>query len=288
MMVKNSNNDRPILTTPPTLQREGLTGFVHDALEDIQAVRRADPAARTTAEVLATYPGLHALWLHRLAHHFWHKGQHFRARLLSHYSRHVTGIEIHPGAVIGRRVFIDHGMGVVIGETAVIGDDCLIYKGVVLGGTTLQRTKRHPTLGKGVTIGSNACILGAVNIGDGARIGSGSVVVKDVDEGATVVGVPGRIVTREASAPAATDTPNLNHAALPDPVQRMFRDLLDHVDRLSNRLETLESLVDLSPEEMMDKLARHEQQDALEQEFLRAYEEEATVTEDPRPRRRRS
>ncbi len=191
--------------------------------------------------------------------------------MLSHYNRHITGVEIHPGAVIGRRVFIDHGMGVVIGETAVIGDDCLIYKGVVLGGTTLERTKRHPTIGKGVTIGSNACILGAVDIGDGARIGSGSVVIKDVDEYGTVVGIPGRTVSREEEK--TVGYPDLEHDRLPDPLQRIVGDLLEHIDRLSNRLHVLERIVDVSPEELAEKLDRHELQDELEQEFLEAYQD---------------
>ena len=191
--------------------------------------------------------------------------------MLSHYARHITGVEIHPGAVIGRRVFIDHGMGVVIGETAVVGDDCLIYKGVVLGGTTLQKTKRHPTIGKGVTIGSNACILGAVEIGDGARIGSGSVVIKDVEEYGTVVGIPGRVVSKEEQK--TVGYPDLEHDRLPDPMQRIVKDLLDHIDRLSNRLHVLERLVDVSPEELAEKLERDELQDELEREFLKAYEQ---------------
>lgn len=259
--------------TPPTAQRQGMIGFVEDAVEDIRAVRRGDPAARTFAEVISTYPGLHALWLHRLAHRLWSSGHRLSARVLSHYSRHITGVEIHPGAVIGRRVFIDHGMGVVIGETSVIGDDCLIYKGVVLGGTTLKRTKRHPTIGKGVTIGSNACILGAVEIGDGVRIGSGSVVIKDVERCATVVGIPGRIVSKEDRK--TVGYPNLEHDRLPDPMQRIVLDLLQHIDRLGNRLHVLEKIVDVSPEELAEKLARHELQDELDKEFLQAYQEPA-------------
>ena len=257
--------------TAPTPQREGIVGFLQDAIEDIRAVQRADPAARTFAEVVSTYPGVHALWLHRIAHWLWNDGHRLAARMLSHYNRHITGVEIHPGAVIGRRVFIDHGMGVVIGETAVIGDDCLIYKGVVLGGTTLERTKRHPTIGKGVTIGSNACILGAVDIGDGARIGSGSVVIKDVDEYGTVVGIPGRTVSREEEK--TVGYPDLEHDRLPDPLQRIVGDLLEHIDRLSNRLHVLERIVDVSPEELAEKLDRHELQDELEQEFLEAYQD---------------
>lgn len=256
--------------TPPTSQREGLSGFIRDAIDDIRAVQRADPAARTFAEVVTTYPGLHALWLHRIAHWLWNDDHKLAARMLSHYNRHLTGVEIHPGAVIGRRVFIDHGMGVVIGETAVVGDDCLIYKGVVLGGTTLERTKRHPTVGKGVTIGSNACILGPVDVGDGARIGSGSVVIKDVDEYGTVVGIPGRLVSKEEEK--TVGHPDLEHDKLPDPLQRIVRDLLEHIDRLSNRLHVLERLVDVSPEELAEKLDRDELQDELEREFLEAFQ----------------
>lgn len=265
---RGSSSDPQV--TPPSAQRRGWAGFLKDAVEDIQAVQRADPAARSFGEVVSTYPGLHALWLHRIAHRWWNEGRTLRARVLSHYNRHVTGVEIHPGATIGRRVFIDHGMGVVIGETAVIGDDCLIYKGVVLGGTTPERTKRHPTIGKGVTIGSNACILGSVKVGDGARVGSGSVVVKDVESCATVVGLPGRVVSREERK--TVGYPDLEHDRLPDPLQRIVGDLLEHIEQLSNRLHILEQAVDMSAEELAEKLDRHELQGQLEQEFLKAYE----------------
>ncbi len=268
--------------TPPSCQGEGLNGFLKNAIEDIRAVQRADPAARTFAEVVTTYPGLHALWLHRIANWLWERGNRLLARMLSHYNRHITGVEIHPGAQIGCRVFIDHGMGVVIGETAIIGDDCLIYKGVVLGGTTLKRTKRHPTIGKGVTIGSNACILGNVEIGDGARIGSGSVVVKDVEQYGTVVGIPGRTVSKEARK--TVGYPDLEHDRLPDPLQRIVRDLLGHIDRLSNRLHTLESIVELSPEELAEKLDRDDLQGELEMEFLKAYQDDV-VEEDDDPQK---
>ena len=271
MTASESAQNGGVQLSAPTSQRTGVTGFLKDAVEDIRAVQRADPAARSFSEVITTYPGVHALWLHRIAHWLWNSGHKWAARMLSHYSRHITGVEIHPGAVIGRRVFIDHGMGVVIGETAVVGDDCLIYKGVVLGGTTLQKTKRHPTIGKGVTIGSNACILGAVDIGDGARIGSGSVVIKDVEEYGTVVGIPGRVVSKEEQK--TVGYPDLEHDRLPDPMQRIVKDLLDHIDRLSNRLHVLERLVDVSPEELAEKLERDELQDELEREFLKAYEQ---------------
>ena len=160
--------------------------------EDIQTVFAKDPAARSTLEVIFCYPGLHALWSYRLAHFLWRHRLPFLARLLSHINRFLTGIEIHPGARIGRRFFIDHGVGVVIGETAEIGDDALLYQGVVLGGTTLKKGKRHPTIGNNVVMGTGSVALGAITIGDGARVGAGSVVVKSVPPGATVVGIPGR------------------------------------------------------------------------------------------------
>ena len=167
--------------------------------EDIRSVFERDPAARTAWEVLTCYPGLHALYFHRLSHWFWAHGLRWLGRLTSHIGRMLTGIEIHPGATIGKRVFIDHGMGVVIGETAEIGDDVTLYHGVTLGGTSWNKGKRHPTLGKGVVVGAGAKILGPILVGDDAKIGANSVVVKDVPVGATVVGVPGRLV-EEGSA----------------------------------------------------------------------------------------
>jgi serine O-acetyltransferase len=207
------------------------------ALEDIHAVCRSDPAARTPLDVALVYPGLHALWLHRAAHALWKHDVQLGARLLAHANRFVTGIEIHPAAQIGRRVVIDHGMGVVIGETATVGDGCVLYKGVVLGGTSLDRRTRHPQVGRDVVIGSNACILGAIHIGDGARVGSGSVVIKEIPAGATVVGVPARIIVpKHARFEAALD-----HAALPDPVADMIRSLAENAERLQHRISTLEA-----------------------------------------------
>src|ERR1700704_1972072 len=164
--------------------------------EDIAVVFDRDPAARSTWEVLTCYPGLHALVWHRLVvHRLWHFGARWLARWLAHWSRFFTGIEIHPGATVGRRVFIDHGMGIVVGETAEIGDECTIYQGVTLGGTSLYKgTKRHPTLGRGVVVSAGAKVLGGFTVGDGARVGSNAVVLKEVPPGATVVGLPGRIV----------------------------------------------------------------------------------------------
>ena len=186
--------------------------------EDIQTVFGKDPAARSVIEVLTCYPGLHALWAHRLAHFLWQHKLRLLARIISHVNRFFTGIEIHPGAKIGRRCFIDHGAGVVIGETTEIGDDVLLYQGVVLGGTTLEKKKRHPTLGNGVEMGSGAIALGPITIGEGARIGSSSVVIRSVPPKVTVVGIPGRVVTKREK-PAM----DLEHGKLPDPVAEAIR-----------------------------------------------------------------
>jgi serine O-acetyltransferase len=205
--------------------------------EDIQTVFSRDPAARSVTEVLLCYPGLHALWAHRVAHFLWCHNIKLPARVLSHLNRFFTGIEIHPGAHIGRRCFIDHGSGVVIGETAELGDDVLLYQGVVLGGTTLEKKKRHPTLGNGVEMGSGAIALGPIHIGDGARIGASSVVIKSVPPGATVVGIPGRVVTKQAK-PAM----DLEHGKLPDPVAEALRVVLKDQHKLEQRLKRLEDL----------------------------------------------
>src|SRR3990172_6956686 len=162
--------------------------------EDIRSVFDRDPAARTTWEVLTCYPGLHGVYFHKLGHWFWMHGLRWLGRLTSHVGRFLTGIEIHPGAIMGRRVFIDHGMGVVIGETAEVADDVTLYHSAALGGTSWNKGKRHPTLGKGVVVGAGAKILGPIFVGEGAKIGSNAVVVKDVPAGATVIGIPGRIV----------------------------------------------------------------------------------------------
>lgn len=218
--------------------------------EDIQTVFAKDPAARSTLEVIFCYPGLHAVWLHRLAHLLRRHRLPFLARLLSHINRFLTGIEIHPGARIGRRLFIDHGAGVVIGETAEIGDDVLLYQGVVLGGTTLKRGKRHPTIGNGVVMGTGAVALGAITIGDGARIGAGSVVIKSVPPGATVVGVPGRIV-EDGRKPFM----DLEHGDLPDPLAEAVRFVLTKQDKLEERLRILESANRMAhpKDELLDK-----------------------------------
>ncbi len=201
--------------------------------EDIRTVFERDPAARSLIEVLTCYPGLRAIWLHRIAHFFWWKKFRLIARLISEFGRFINGIEIHPGAQIGRRFFIDHGTGIVIGETTIIGDDCTLFQGVTLGGTGKEKGKRHPTLGHSVVIGAGAKILGNIKIGDGVRIGAGSVVVRNVPPNCTVVGVPGRIVRRHEKRPKETI---LDHGNLPDPVVEMLRQLENQINRLNKHL----------------------------------------------------
>ena len=212
--------------------------------EDITTIFEKDPAARSRIEVLLCYPGLHALIIHRISHRLWTSNHFLSARFLSHISRFCTGVEIHPGAIIGNRVVIDHGMGVVIGETAEIGDDVLIYMGVVLGGTTITRGKRHPTLGNGVVVGSGASILGPVVVGNYAKIGAGSVVVRDVPPGATVVGVPGRIAGLERY----TTQDDIRDNAMPDPTLRVISRLLERQGVLEEKIAKLEQdLVCIQP-----------------------------------------
>ena len=227
--------------------------------EDIQTIFTKDPAVKNTLEAILCYPGLHAIWFHRIAHWFYEKRIYTIARIISHISRHFTGIEIHPGAKIGRRVFIDHGMGVVIGETAEIGDDVLMYQGVVLGGTSLEKKKRHPTIGNNVVIGAGAIVLGAVNIAENARIGAGSVVISDVPSGATVVGVPGRIglgfTTKEIQA--------LEHGKLPDPIADTIRFVMQEQEKMGTRIKKLESLqgiVSQADEQVEEKKREIEQE----------------------------
>ena len=188
---------------------------------EIQAVKERDPAARSTLEILLCYPGVHALFMHRISHFLWNHSFKLLARLNSNLARFITGIEIHPGAQFGRRVFIDHGMGVVVGETSVIGDDVLIYKGVVLGGTTSKKTKRHPTIEDGVIIGSGAKVMGNITIGQYSKIGAGAVVLKDVPPESTCVGIPGRIVKCKNKEHII----DLNHDKLPDPVAEAIQSL---------------------------------------------------------------
>jgi serine O-acetyltransferase len=221
--------------------------------EDIACVFERDPAARTSFEIFTIYPGLHAVMAHRLAHRLWRHDLKWLARLLANLARLFTGIEIHPGAVIGRRFFIDHGMGVVIGETAVIGDDCTLYHGVTLGGTTWQKGKRHPTLGCDVVVGAGAKVLGPIEIGDGARIGSNAVVVKSVPPGATAVGVPGRIIEPAGDATAqrrADIAKRIGFDAYgatrdaPDPIANAINRMLDHIHHLDQRVEAMSSALE--------------------------------------------
>ena len=213
--------------------------------EDIESVFHRDPAARTTYEVITTYPGLHAVILHRLAHRLWHAKLLWIARLISAFSRWFTGIEIHPGAKIGRRFFIDHGMGVVIGETAEIGDDCTLYHGVTLGGTSWNKGKRHPTLADDVVIGAGAKVLGPIVIGKGARVGSNAVVTKSIPENATAIGIPARIIKkssdkqeenrREMAEKLGFDAYG-ETTDMPDPIARSIHSLLDHMHAMDNKI----------------------------------------------------
>jgi serine O-acetyltransferase len=248
--------------------------------EDIDCVFERDPAARSRFEVLTTYPGVHAVLFHRLAHRLWTLNWKWLARWISALARWLTGIEIHPGVHIGRRFFIDHGMGVVIGETAEIGDDCTLYHGVTLGGTSWEKGKRHPTLANNVVIGAGAKVLGPITLNEGARVGSNAVVVKDVPPGATVVGVPGRIVRAREETPhharRAAFAEKIGFDAygttrdMPDPVANAIDALLDHVHAMDQQMEAMckslkalgmeidpVKLPDLGPCEVVSKYATH-------------------------------
>jgi serine O-acetyltransferase len=214
--------------------------------EDIACIFERDPAARSTWEVVTCYPGFHALQIHRLAHRLWQLRMRWIARFVSHCSRFLTGIEIHPGAKIGRRVFIDHGMGVVIGETAELGDECTLYHGVTLGGTTWNKGKRHPTLARGVVVGAGAKLLGPIFVGEGARVGSNAVVVKDVPPGATAVGIPARIILdeqdksrEEKAAKLGFSAYALSSKADDDPMAKALQGLLDHSMEMDKRIELI-------------------------------------------------
>ena len=204
--------------------------------EDIQSVLDRDPAARNTLEVLFCYPGLHAIWAHRLSHQLWKSGLKLFARWFSQIMRGITGIEIHPGATLGRNFFIDHGMGVVIGETTEVGDDVTIYHGVTLGGTSLHKTKRHPTIGDHVVIGAGAKVLGAITIGANSRIGANAVVVKPTPPNSVVVGVPGQVVMREQPSLAPSEKADLEHGRMPDTIGETLAVLIAHVESLEKRV----------------------------------------------------
>ncbi len=207
--------------------------------EDIYSVFDRDPAARSALEVMFCYPGLHAVWFYRVAHWFWTHEMFFLGRFTSHLGRFFTGIEIHPGAKIGKKFFIDHGMGVVIGETAEIGDNVTLYHGVTLGGVTWDKVKRHPTVEDNVVVGSGAKVLGPFTVGKGAKIGSNSVVVKEVPQNATVVGIPGRAVLPQ-EAVQTTERPDLEHGKLPDPEAKAISCLFDQIRALEKKVAELE------------------------------------------------
>jgi serine O-acetyltransferase len=209
---------------------------------DVASAMERDPAARSRLEVVLCYPGVHALAFHRLAHRLWGAGWVVAARFVSHVSRFLTGIEIHPAARIGAGVFIDHGMGVVIGETAEVGDDVTLYQGVTLGGTSLKREKRHPTLERNVVVGAGAAVLGALRVGEGARIGGGSVVVADVPPNSVVVGIPGKVIYRDGKRVAPHV--DLEHADLPDPLTKVIEQMLDRIHTLESEVHALRRALD--------------------------------------------
>jgi serine O-acetyltransferase len=231
---------------PVFLQKAGSGGqanMFNTIREDIYSVFDRDPAARSVLEIIFCYPGLHAVWFYRIAHWFWTRNLYFLGRFTSHMGRFLTGIEIHPGAQIGKKFFIDHGMGVVIGETAEIGDNVTLYHGVTLGGVTWDKVKRHPTVGDNVVIGSGAKVLGPFTVGKGAKIGSNSVVVKEVPPSATVVGIPGRVVMQEE--PKVEEArPDLEHGKLPDPEAKAISCLFDQIRALEKKVEMLTEQLD--------------------------------------------
>jgi len=225
--------------------------------EDIATAFDRDPAARSTLEVVTAYPGLHAIWMYRIAHWVWQKNLLWLGRMISHVARWLTGIEIHPGATIGRRFFIDHGMGVVIGETTEIGNDVTLYHGVTLGGTTWQKKKRHPTLHDGVIVGTGAKVLGSIEIGEHSRIGANSVVLRDVPAHSTVIGIPGTVV-------GTTDTIiqggriNLDHHAMPNPVAEAIRHVMKLVDDVNERVDELHPEIKEDGHEKSPKMKKTE------------------------------
>ncbi len=208
---------------------------------DIAAAMERDPAARSRLEVLLCYPGVHALQFHRLAHRLWGVGWVVAARFVSHVSRFLTGIEIHPAAKLSPGVFIDHGMGVVIGETAEVGENVTLYQGVTLGGTSLRREKRHPTLERNVVVGTGGAVIGAITVGEGSRVGAGSVVVKDVPANSVVVGVPGKVIYRDGQP--VRETFDLEHTDLPDPFGKAIEQMLDRIHMLEREVQSVRRAV---------------------------------------------
>ena len=223
------------IASAPLIASPKRAGFFASIRKDLDSVLERDPAARSRLEVFLVYSGLHAIWAHRVTHWLWIHNLKFLGRWLSQVARNLTGVEIHPGAILGQGFFIDHGMGVVIGETAEVGADVTLYHGVTLGGTSLEKGKRHPTIGDRVVIGTGAKVLGAITIGDDSRIGANAVVVKSVPANSVVVGVPGQIVQRSHPHLAA-DAPDLNHISLPDVVGTTLKQLLERVDAMENQI----------------------------------------------------
>lgn len=235
---------------------------------DIKIIRERDPAARSAIEIITCYPGFQAIAIHRLSHYLWKSRVPLKlaARILSQISRMITGIEIHPGAQIGRGVFIDHGMGVVIGETAVVGNRCLLYQGVTLGGTGKETGRRHPTLDENVVVGAGAKILGAVRIGANTRIGAGSVVLKNVEHDCTVVGIPGRIIQK-----SGVRVEPLEHSALPDVEANMIRNLMNRIDELEGQVEVMRGYKELNwGHGEVEAISRGEAQNIKDKEIIDA------------------
>ena len=231
--------------------------FYKTIQEDIRTVFKKDPAARSVMEVLTCYPGLHAIWMHRIAHFLWRKNRTFFARLLSHIVRFLSNIEIHPAAKIGQRFFIDHGAGVVIGETSEIGDDVLMYQGVILGGVSLQKKKRHPTIGNNVMIGAGTIILGPIHIGDGARIGAASLVIKDVPAYAVAIGVPARL----GMGFSGRELQDITENRLPDPIADAFKILSNEIEAIEKRLIEVERLQGIHAE--LDRFIEEKKQEIM-------------------------
>lgn len=225
--------------------------------EDLKVVFERDPAVRSVFEIIFCYPGFHAMVFYRMSHWLWRNQMKFLGRFVSHIGRFMTGIEIHPGATIGRGFFIDHGMGVVIGETAEIGENCTLYHGVTLGGTSWAKEKRHPTLGNNVVIGAGAKVLGPFTLGDNSKVGSNSVVVKEVPDNATVVGIPGRVVLSGERREGV----DLQHDKLPDPVAKAVSCVFDQIHRLEGQVEELQKEQQL----LKDELAKHEKTELHEE-----------------------
>ncbi|NMH64387.1 serine O-acetyltransferase [Shewanella salipaludis] len=260
--------------------------------EDIESIYHRDPAARSAIEILLTYPGMHAIWLHRISHKFWKRNCRLTARCLSTFSRWLTGIEIHPGATIGRRFFIDHGMGVVIGETAEIGDDCTLYHGVTLGGTTWQAGKRHPTLENNVVVGAGAKILGPITMHEGARVGSNSVVVKDIEKDTTVVGIPGRVVakptmhSKEKTERRSAMAKKYGFDAYavspdnPDPVANAIGQMLDHMHLMDSKVQELcQAIQSMGGSVCTEKLPELDVGEFIEAEHAAAEKRQSTLDE---------